>query len=104
MFKQPNTGGSPKYGKDFFADHSNRPTAPPANPSLLNWRSLFSSTSSPRPSPRESRHRNLLNSLHFTTRLNAPQSISLQPRRWNFNLFPGGSSIPIVEVAAGRKK
>ncbi|KAG2737701.1 hypothetical protein P692DRAFT_201578598 [Suillus brevipes Sb2] len=96
----PNTaGGSAKYGKDFFADHSNRPTAPPANTSFLNWRSLFSSTHAPRPSPRESRHRNLLNSLP-----NAPQSISLQPRRRNFNLFPGGSSIPTVEVAAGRKK
>ncbi|KAG2742426.1 WD40 repeat-like protein [Suillus brevipes Sb2] len=100
----PNTGGSAKYGKDFFADHSNRPTAPSANTSLLNWRSLFSSTDVPRPSPRESRHRNFLNSLHFATRPNAPQSISLQSRRWNFHLFPGGSSIPTVEVAAGRKK
>ncbi|KAG2757559.1 WD40 repeat-like protein [Suillus brevipes Sb2] len=100
----PNTGGSAKYGKDFFADHSNRPTASPANPSFLNWRSLFSSTGAPRPSPREYRHRNFLNSLHFTTPPNAPQSLSLQPRRRNFNLFPGGSSIPIVEVAAGRKK
>ncbi|KAG2752847.1 WD40 repeat-like protein [Suillus brevipes Sb2] len=100
----PNTGGSAKYGKDFFADHSNRPTASPANPSFLNWRSLFSSTGAPRPSPREYRHRNFLNSLHFTTPPNAPQSISLQPRRRNFNLFPGGSSIPTVEVAAGRKK
>ncbi|KIK35613.1 hypothetical protein CY34DRAFT_812020 [Suillus luteus UH-Slu-Lm8-n1] len=100
----PNTGGSARYGKDFFADHSNRRAAPPANTSLLNWRSLFSSTDAPRPAPRESRHSNLLNSLHFTTRPNAPQSISLQPRRWNFNLFPGGSSIPTVEVAAGRKK
>ncbi|KAG2743661.1 WD40 repeat-like protein [Suillus brevipes Sb2] len=68
----PNTGGSARYGKDFFADHSNRPTAPQANTSLLNWRGLFSSTDAPRSSPRESRQR--------------------------------GSSIPTVEVAAGRKK
>ncbi|KIK40836.1 hypothetical protein CY34DRAFT_245171 [Suillus luteus UH-Slu-Lm8-n1] len=79
MFKQPNTGGSAKYGKDFFADYSNRPTAPPANPSLLNWRSLFSSTvtDAPRPSPRVSRH-------------------------WNFNLLPVGNSRRIVEVAPAR--
>ncbi|KAG2029951.1 hypothetical protein BDR03DRAFT_975299 [Suillus americanus] len=35
---------------------------------------------------------------------NAPQSIPLEPRRWNFNLFSGGSSIRTAEVAAGRKK
>ncbi|KAG2739226.1 WD40 repeat-like protein [Suillus brevipes Sb2] len=80
----PNTGGSAKYGKDFFADHSNRPTAPPANSSLLHWRSLFGSlrfsarpTDAPRPSPRES-------------------------RRWNFRLRPVGKSRRTVEVAPAR--
>ncbi|KIK38934.1 hypothetical protein CY34DRAFT_808870 [Suillus luteus UH-Slu-Lm8-n1] len=44
--------------------------------------------------------------LRFSTRpnLNAPQAIPLETRRSNFNLFRGGSSIPTVEVAAGRKK
>ncbi|KAG2737702.1 WD40 repeat-like protein [Suillus brevipes Sb2] len=73
----PNTGGSAKYGKYFFADHSNRPTAPPANTSLLNWRSLFSSTNAPRPSPRESRHR-------------------------NFSLLPVGNFRRSIEVAPAR--
>ncbi|KAG2742134.1 WD40 repeat-like protein [Suillus brevipes Sb2] len=80
----PNTGGSAKYGNDFFADHSNRPTAPPANSSLLHWRSLFGSLrfsarppDAPRPSPRESRH-------------------------WNFRLRPVGKSRRTVEVAPAR--
>ncbi|KAG2753526.1 hypothetical protein P692DRAFT_20722267, partial [Suillus brevipes Sb2] len=80
-FKQPNTGASARYGKDFFADHSDRRTAPPANSSLLHWRSLFSSLRfsdrppyTSRPSPRES-------------------------RRWNFRLRPIGKSRRTVEVA-----
>jgi hypothetical protein len=78
-------------GNDFFADHSNRRIAPPANSSLLHWRSLVGSFQfSARPTD--------------VPRPNAPESISLQPRRWNFNFFPGGSSIPTLEVAAGRKK
>ncbi|KAG2744190.1 WD40 repeat-like protein [Suillus brevipes Sb2] len=82
-FKQPNTGGSAKYGNDFFADHSNNRTAPPSS-SSLKWRSLFGSlrfsarpTDAPRPSPRES-------------------------RRWNFNLLPVGKSSRTVEVAPAR--
>ncbi|KAG2741897.1 WD40 repeat-like protein [Suillus brevipes Sb2] len=80
----PNTGGSAKYGNDFFADHSNGRTAPPANSSLLHWRSLFGSlrfsarpTDAPRPSPRE-------------------------PRHWNFRLRPVGKSRRTVEVAPAR--
>ncbi|KAG2752815.1 WD40 repeat-like protein [Suillus brevipes Sb2] len=83
-FERPNTGGSAKYGKDFFADHPNRRAAPPANPSLLNWRSLFGSfrfsgrpADAPRPSPRVSRH-------------------------WNFSLLPVGNSRHTVEVAPAR--
>ncbi|KAG2740111.1 WD40 repeat-like protein [Suillus brevipes Sb2] len=79
----PNTGGSAKYGNDFFADHSNRRTAPPAN-SSLNWRSWFGSlrfsarpTDAPPPSPRES-------------------------RQWNFRLRPVGKSSRTVEVAPAR--
>ncbi|KIK32405.1 hypothetical protein CY34DRAFT_19072 [Suillus luteus UH-Slu-Lm8-n1] len=80
----PNTGGSAKYGKDFFADHSDRCTAPPANSSLLHWRNFFGSfrfssqpANAPRPSPRES-------------------------RRWNFRLRPVGKSRRTVEVAPAR--
>ncbi|KAG2737530.1 WD40 repeat-like protein [Suillus brevipes Sb2] len=76
----PNTGGSAKYGKDFFVDHSNNHTSPSAN-SSFNWRSLFGSlrfsarpTDAPRPSPRES-------------------------RRWNFSLHPVGKSSRTVDVA-----
>ncbi|KAG2059904.1 WD40 repeat-like protein [Suillus hirtellus] len=78
--------GMTKYGKDFW-DADTNPTPSPASPSSsLYWRNLFSS-------------------LPFSTRhANAPQSIPLEPRRWNFNLFPRGSSIRTVEVAAGRKK
>jgi hypothetical protein len=76
-------------GKDFWDADTNtgpRSTAPPARPLSSLWR-------------------NLLGSLRFGTRPpNAPQSILLEPRRWNFNLFSGGSSITTVEVAAGRKK
>jgi hypothetical protein len=43
-------------------------------------------------------------SLHFSTQPNTPQSIPLEPRRRNFNLLRGSSSIRTVEVAAGRKK
>jgi len=78
-----------RYGKDFWDADTNtgpRSTAPPARPLSSLWR-------------------NLLGSLRFGTRPpNAPQSILLEPRRWNFNLFSGGSSITTVEVAAGRKK
>ncbi|KAG1893788.1 uncharacterized protein F5891DRAFT_762096 [Suillus fuscotomentosus] len=75
-----------KYGKDFW-DADTNPTSSPASPSSsLHWR-------------------NLLSSLPFSIgHANAPQSIPLEPRRWNFNLFPRGSSISTVEVAAGRKK
>ncbi|KAG2742133.1 WD40 repeat-like protein [Suillus brevipes Sb2] len=80
----PNTRGSAKYGKDFFADHSDGRTTPPANSSLLHWRSLFSSlrfsarpTDTPRASPRESRH-------------------------WNFSLRPVGKSWRTVDVAPAR--
>ncbi|KAG2741882.1 WD40 repeat-like protein [Suillus brevipes Sb2] len=80
----PNTGGSAKYGKDFFADHSDRRTAPPANSPFLHWRSLFGSlrfsarpADARRPSPREF-------------------------RRWNFRLRPVGKSRRTVEVAPAR--
>ncbi|KAG2738065.1 hypothetical protein P692DRAFT_20928051, partial [Suillus brevipes Sb2] len=82
-------GGLTKYGKDFWDANTNTAPCPaaPASPlSALYWR-------------------NLLGSLHATTRpSNASQSIPLEPRRWKFNLLRGGSSIPMVEVAAGRKK
>ncbi|KAG2743305.1 hypothetical protein P692DRAFT_201795013 [Suillus brevipes Sb2] len=42
--------------------------------------------------------------LHSSTQRNTPQSIPLEPRRRNFNLLRGSSSIRTVEVAAGRKK
>jgi hypothetical protein len=42
--------------------------------------------------------------LHSSTQPNTPQSIPLEPRRRNFNLLRGSSSIRTVEVAAGRKK
>jgi hypothetical protein len=76
-------------GNDFWGADTNtahRPAAPASPSSALRWRDLFSS-------------------LRVSTRpLNTPQSIPLEPRRWNFNLFPGGSSTRTVEVAAGRKK
>ncbi|KAG2738533.1 WD40 repeat-like protein [Suillus brevipes Sb2] len=79
----PNTGGSARYGNDFFADLSNNRTAPPAN-SSLNWRSLFGSSrfsvqpaDAPRPLPRES-------------------------RPWNFSLLPVGKSTRTVDVAPAR--
>ncbi|KAG2067070.1 hypothetical protein BDR04DRAFT_1120707 [Suillus decipiens] len=83
---QPNNrvGGMLKYGKDFWDADTNsthRPAAPPATQlSALRWR-------------------NLLSSLHFSTRPpNGPQSIPLESRRWNFNFFSGGSSIRTVNV------
>ncbi|KAG2747531.1 hypothetical protein P692DRAFT_20736343, partial [Suillus brevipes Sb2] len=76
-------------GNDFWGADTNtvhRRAAPASPSSALRWRNLFSS-------------------LRVSTRpLNTPQSIPLEPRRWNFNLFPGGSSTRTVEVAAGRKK
>ncbi|KAG2339016.1 WD40 repeat-like protein [Suillus weaverae] len=73
------------YGKDFW-DADTNPTPHPA-------------------ASLSSKLRNFLDSLHFSARpSNTPQSIPLESRRWNFNLFPGGSSIPTIEVAAGRKK
>ncbi|KAG2747519.1 WD40 repeat-like protein, partial [Suillus brevipes Sb2] len=82
-------GGLARYGKDFWdADTNIAPcSVAPASPlTALYWR-------------------NLLGSLRATTRpSNTSQSIPLEPRRWNFNLLRGGSSIPTVEVAAGRKK
>jgi hypothetical protein len=73
-----------RQGKDFFADHSHCRAAPPANPSLLNWRSLFGSfrfsgrpTDAPQPPPRVSRH-------------------------WNFSLRSKGKSSRTVEVAPAR--
>ncbi|KAG2339007.1 hypothetical protein BDR05DRAFT_1003689 [Suillus weaverae] len=70
-------------GKDFWDADTNTAPRPTASP----------------------RWHNFLDSLRFSTRSgDAPQSIPLEPWRWNFNLFPGGSSIPTVEVAAGRKK
>ncbi|KAG2059902.1 WD40 repeat-like protein [Suillus hirtellus] len=76
--------GSARYGNDFW-DADTNPTPPFASPSSsLHWR-------------------NFLDSLRFSIRPpNA--SIPLQHRRWNLKLFPGGSSIRTVEVAAGRKK
>ncbi|KAG1808979.1 uncharacterized protein BJ212DRAFT_1381776 [Suillus subaureus] len=87
---QPNNRGLAKYGKNFWdADTSTAPchAAPPASSSTsLHWRSLFGS-------------------LRFSTRsADAPQSIPLQPRRWNFNLFSVGNSVRTIGVAAGRKK
>ncbi|KIK38149.1 hypothetical protein CY34DRAFT_809696 [Suillus luteus UH-Slu-Lm8-n1] len=79
-------GGSSKYGNDFWDADTNtepRSTAFPAHPSFAHrWRDI----------------------LRFSTRPNAPQSTPLEPRRWNFNLSRGSSSIRTVEVAAGRKK
>ncbi|KAG1808984.1 WD40-repeat-containing domain protein [Suillus subaureus] len=90
--QQPNNrlGGLTKYGNDFWdagINPTSHPAAPPVHPSsFLRWRDL-------------------LGSLHFSTRPpNGPQSIPLEPRRWNFNLFSGGSSIRSVDVPAGRKK
>ncbi|KIK36813.1 hypothetical protein CY34DRAFT_491652 [Suillus luteus UH-Slu-Lm8-n1] len=79
-------GGLAKYGNDFWDADTNaepRSTAFPARPSFSHrWRDI----------------------LRVSTGPNAPQSIPLEPRRWNFNLSRGGSSIRTVEVAAGRKK
>ncbi|KAG1860949.1 hypothetical protein F4604DRAFT_1957684 [Suillus subluteus] len=88
--QQPNNRGLAKYGKDFWdADINTVPhrAAPPARPSSsLHWRSL-------------------LGSLRFSTRpADAPQPIPLQPRHWNSSLFPVGSSVRTIDVAAGRKK
>ncbi|KAG2339000.1 WD40 repeat-like protein [Suillus weaverae] len=87
--QQPNNrlGGMTKYGKDFWDADTNTAPHPTASPSSkLRWRNLF-------------------DSLRFSTQSrDAPQSIPLEPRRQNSNLFPGGSSIPTIEVAAGRKK
>ncbi|KAG2737760.1 hypothetical protein P692DRAFT_20883245 [Suillus brevipes Sb2] len=86
--QQPNhrPGGLAKYGKDFWDADTNtepRSTASPARPSFTHrWRDF----------------------LRLSTRPNTPQSIPLEPRRWNFNFLRGGSSISTVEVAAGRKK
>ncbi|KIK38936.1 hypothetical protein CY34DRAFT_364355 [Suillus luteus UH-Slu-Lm8-n1] len=75
-----------KYGKDFWdadANTESRSAASPASPSVAHrWR----------------------NFLRFTDRPNAPQSRPPETRHWGFNLSRGGSSIPTVEVAAGRKK
>ncbi|KAG2067072.1 WD40 repeat-like protein [Suillus decipiens] len=87
--QQPNNrvGGMSKYGKDFCDGDTNptsHSTVPRASPlSALCWRNLLSF------SPRTP---------------NAPQSIPLEFRRWNFNLFSGGSSIRTIEVATSRKK
>ncbi|KAG2339003.1 hypothetical protein BDR05DRAFT_1003685 [Suillus weaverae] len=74
-------------GKDFWdADTNTAPRSTASPLSSLRWGNLF-------------------DSLRFSAQSgDAPQSIQLAPRRRNFNLFPGGSSIPTVEVAAGRKK
>ncbi|KAG2747557.1 WD40 repeat-like protein [Suillus brevipes Sb2] len=86
--QQPNhrPGGLARYGNDFWDADTNtepRSAASPARPSFAHrWRDF----------------------LRFCTRPNAPQSIPLEPRWWNFNLLKGGSSIRPVEVAAGRKK
>ncbi|KAG2742146.1 WD40 repeat-like protein [Suillus brevipes Sb2] len=86
--QQPNhrPGGLAKYGKDFWDADTNtepRSAASPARPSFAHhWR----------------------NFLQLSTQPNAPQSIPLEPRRRNFNLLRGSSSIRTVEVAAGRKK
>lgn len=74
-------------GKDFFDTDTNpapRPAAP-ASPSFgLRWRNLFGS-------------------LHFSTRpAHAPQSVPLEPRRWNFRSFPVGISRRSVNVAPCR--
>ncbi|KAG2065994.1 WD40 repeat-like protein [Suillus decipiens] len=92
VFKQqPNNilGGMMKYGNEFWDANTNSTPHPaaPGNPlSSLHWR-------------------NFLGSLRLITRLpNTPQSIPLQPRRWNSSLFPVRNSIRTIDVAAGRKK
>ncbi|KIK42306.1 hypothetical protein CY34DRAFT_805050 [Suillus luteus UH-Slu-Lm8-n1] len=85
-------GGLAKYGNDFWdadtPDTEPCSAASPASPlSALYWRNL------------------LAGSLHASTRpSNTSQSTPLEPRRLNFKLSRGGSSMPTVEVAAGRKK
>ncbi|KAG2747522.1 WD40 repeat-like protein [Suillus brevipes Sb2] len=74
-------------GKDFFDTDTNpahRPAAP-ASPSFgLRWRKFFGS-------------------LHFGTRpAHAPQSVPLEPQRWNFRSFPVGISRRSVIVAPCR--
>ncbi|KAG1819539.1 uncharacterized protein BJ212DRAFT_1341508 [Suillus subaureus] len=75
-----------KYGKDFWDADTNTAPCRAATPvnllSSLHWRSLFGS-------------------LRFSTRsADTLQSIPLQPRHWNFNLFPVGSSIRTVDRIA----
>ncbi|KAG2747529.1 WD40 repeat-like protein [Suillus brevipes Sb2] len=79
-------GGLAKYGKDFWDADTNTESRSAASPASTSFA-----------------HR-LRDSLRFSTRSNAPQSIPFETRHWNLNVFRGGSSVPTVEVAAGRKK
>ncbi|KAG2054289.1 hypothetical protein BDR06DRAFT_420679 [Suillus hirtellus] len=88
--KQPRVNqGLARYGKDFRDTDTNtkpRPAAPARSSSSLRWR-------------------NSLRLLHFSIRpSSASQSISLQPRRRNFDFFSGESSKHTVDVAVGHKK
>ncbi|KAG1803347.1 WD40-repeat-containing domain protein [Suillus subaureus] len=88
---QANTRGSARYvgGNDFFGNDTNHTPhyALSGSPSsLIRWR-------------------HLLGPIHFGTRpADALRPIPRQPRQWNFNLFPRGTSSDIIDVAPSRKK
>ncbi|KAG0698928.1 WD40-repeat-containing domain protein [Suillus ampliporus] len=86
--RRANNRGTTKYGNDFWGDNTDRApprSAPPARSSSpFRWRNLFGF-------------------LRFSTRpADAPQPISLQPRRWNFTLLPVTISRHPVVVSPAR--
>lgn len=84
--QQARKRGLARYGDDFWSYGTerapHRPAPPASTLSRLHWRSFFGST-------------------HLRTR--PANATPRQPRHWNFNLLPLGTSSRTVDVAAARE-